>query len=181
MKPREQIKQAHEEAVIEQFLAWYNSKHGTAFKVIEKPQPPDALAQDQEKYIWIEHSDIYRSWEEAREERSTVTPGETPYERQEHPIYAPDERTALAFVSTLNKKLSKDSYDKWFRKYGPGILILTERDPLFDQSTWDCIIEKLKSSPFEDNRGFFKNIFLGYRSREGLLFIEVDYRKAKPS
>ena len=181
MKPREEIKQAHEESVIEQFLAWYNSKHGTAFRVIEKPQPPDALAQDHEKYIWIEHADIYRSREEAREERSAVTPGETPYERQEHPIYEPDKRTAVAFVSTLNKKLSKDSYDKWFKKYGPGILILTERDPLFDQSTWNCIIEKVNAHFFEDDKGYFERVFFGYRSMEGISFIEVDYRKAKPS
>jgi len=177
LKPREKIKQAHEDAVIEQFLSWYNSKHRTEFKIVEKPQPPDAVAQAHDVYIWIEHADIYRSSEEAREERSAVTPGETPYERQEHPIYEPDKRTAFAFASTLNKKLSKDSYVKWFKKYGPGILILTERDPLFNQSTWDCITEKLKSCSFEADRGHFKNIFLGYRSMEGISFIEVNYRK----
>jgi len=176
MKPREQIKQTHEDAVVDQFLSWYNSKHETKFKVIDKPEPPDAVAQENEKYLWIEHADIYRSSEEAREERSTVTPGEKPYERQEHPIVEPNKRVAVAFVSTLNNKLSKDSYEKWYEKYGPGILVLTERDPLFDQSTWDCISTELDSCSFEHDKGYFKEVFLGYRSMGGLAFIEVKYR-----
>jgi len=176
MKPREHIKQAHENAVIDSFLTWFNSKHGTNFKIMDKPDPPDAIVQDGDKYFWIEHADIYRSWEEAREERSAVTPCENPYERQEHPIGNPDKRTAIAFVSTLNSKLSKDSYEKWHNKYGQGILILTERDPLFNQSTWECINEHLNSSTFDNDRGFFKKIFMGYRCAIGLDFIEVELK-----
>ena len=178
MKPREKIQSAHEDAVIEQFLVWYNSKHGTEFKVFEKPEPPDALARDNGKVIWIEHADIYRSWEEAREERSAVTPGETPYERQEHPIIKPDKRAAAAFVSTMNSKLSKSSYEKWYNKYGHGILVLTERDPLFDQSTWDCISEELDSFCFDDDKGYFKETVFGYRSMGSLAFIVVKYQNS---
>lgn len=178
MKPRERIKQTHEDAVIEKFLSWYNSTHETKFKIIDKPEPPDAVAQDEGKYIWIEHADIYRSSEEAREERSAVTPGEKPYQRQEHLISEPDKRMAIAFVFTLNKKLSNNSYRNWYEKYGPGILILTERDPLFDQSTWDCISEELNSCSFENDKGYFKKIFLGYRIMGGLSFIEAEYRNS---
>jgi hypothetical protein len=178
MKPRKKIQQGHEDAVIDQFLSWYNSKHRTEFKVFEKPQPPDALARDKDKVIWIEHADIYRSWGEAREERSAVTPGETPYERQEHPIFEPDKRVSAAFISTMDKKLSKDSYEKWYEKYGPGILVLTERDPLFDQSTWDSMSSELDSCSFENDKGYFKEAFLGYRSRGGLAFIEIEYQNS---
>ena len=178
MKPREKIKQAHEDAVIDHFLKWYNAKHGTKFEVIEKPEPPDAVSQHENNFIWIEHADIYRSSEEAREERSAVTPGETPYERQEHPIDEPDKRTSFAFVSTLNKKLSKNSYSKWYKKYGPGFLILTERDPLFDQSTWDCITKTLKSESFENDKGYFNKVYLGYRSFSGFAFVEVEYQNS---
>ena len=176
MKPREQIKQAHEDAVIDEFLSWYNSKYKTRFKIIEKPDPPDAIAKDEDRYIWIEHADIYRSSEEAKEERSEVTLGEEPYARQEHPICEPDKRTAIAFISTLRKKLSKHSYDKWSEKYGRGILILTERDPLFSQSTWDVISTDVNSFTFEDDKGYFKNVFLGYRSMGRLDFIDVLYK-----
>ncbi len=173
MKPREQIQRAHEDAVINSFLAWYNSKNTTNFIVIEKPDPPDAIAKDGDKLIWIEHADIYRSYEEAQEERSFVTPGEKPYIRKEHPIFSPDERTAIAFITTLHKKISKVSYEEWHIKYGQGFLILTERDPLFSQSTWDCINEHLDSTSFINNTGFFKSVFLGYRCMNGLDFIEV--------
>lgn len=159
MKPREKIRQAHEDAVIDQFLEWYNSKNGTNFKVFEKPQPPDALAQDDGKFIWLEHADIYRNSEEAREERSAVTPGEIPYERRDL-IYEPDKRTAFAFIATLTNKLSKNSYNIWFEKYGPGILILTERDPLFNESTLDCITEELKTANLQSDQGYFHTVYL---------------------
>lgn len=178
MKPREKIKQAHEDAVIDQFLEWYNLKHGTKFEVFEKPDPPDALAQHDGKFVWIEHADIYRSSEEAREERAAVTPGENPYERKEHPIYDPDKRTAFAFAATLRKKLSKNSYDIWFEQYGPGILVLTERDPLFDESTWDCISDKLKVEIIQNDKGYFHTVYLGYRSMGGLAFIEIEYQNS---
>jgi len=173
MKPREQIMRAHEDAVIEVFIKWLNSKQGTNFKVISKPDPPDAIAQDGNQYIWIEHADIFRSWEEARETISSVTPGEDPYERKEHPIFSPDQRIALAFIATLNKKLSKTSYETWYKKYGQGFLILTEQDPLFNQSSWECINEHLAESNFDNDKGYFKSVFLGYRCMIGLDFIEV--------
>jgi hypothetical protein len=175
IKPREVIKQAHEDSVIELFLEWYNAENQTQFTVINKPEPPDAIVQYGNKTIWIEHADIYRSTEEAREERSAVTPGETPYYRQEHPIHEPDIRIAFAFISILKKKLLKDSYEKWFKIYGPGILILTERDPLFSQSTWDCITEKLESESFQNDKGYFETVYLGYRSMNSLAFMRVDY------
>lgn len=173
MKPREQIQRAHEDAVINTFLAWYNLRNTTNFTVIEKPDPPDAIAQDGDKFIWIEHADIYRSYEEAQEERSYVNPGEKPYVRKEHPIFSPDERTAIAFMTTLDKKISKGSYEEWHIKYGQGILILTERDPLFSQSTWACINEHLDSATFGNDKGFFKSVFFGYRCMGGLGFTEV--------
>ena len=73
-------------------------------------------------------------------------------------------------------KYSKDSYEKWYEKYGPGILVLTERDPLFDQSTWDSMSSELDSCSFENDKGYFKEAFLGYRSRGGFAFIEIEYQ-----
>lgn len=178
MKPREAVKQAHEDAVISEFLDWYNLANKSNFKLIAKPEPPDAIAKYLKKEIWIEHADIYRSAEEAREERSAVTPGEKPYNRQEHPIFEPDKRTANALIATLKKKIQKNSYEEWFKKYGGGFLILTERDPPFDQSTWDRINDELKKASFQNDKGFFESVYLGYRSGGGLAFIEIKYRNS---
>lgn len=178
MKPRGKIQQSHENAVIDQFLSWYNLKHRTGFKVFSKPEPPDALAKFKQKVIWIEHADIYRSREEAREERSFITPGETSYERQERPIFEPDNRVSEAFIFTMENKLSKDSYKKCCEKYGPGILLLTERDPLFNQSTWDSMSSALESCSFESDKGYFKKAYLGYRGRNGLGFINIEWHRS---
>ncbi|MBW2621988.1 MAG: hypothetical protein JRD68_03715 [Deltaproteobacteria bacterium] len=175
MKYRELVQKRHEKSIIDQFLSWYNIKQGTEFEVVRRPDPPDAIAQDNSNIIWIEHTDIYRSAEEAKEERSFATPGETPYERQERPIRSPDKRIALSFVRNLNKKLSKESYYRNFKALGPGLLVLTERDPLFSQSTWDCILAEIDSYCFANDKGYFQSVFLGYRSKGGLSFLEVEY------
>ncbi len=176
MKPRENLQRQHEKWVIDQFLSWYNIKQGTEFKVVKRPDPPDAIAQDKNNIIWIEHTDIYRSAEEAKEERSLATPGEIPYERQEHPIASPDKRIAISAVRTLNKKLSKESYYNSFEIFGPGILILNERDNLITESTWDCVMAEINSHCFAYDKGYFKNVFFGYRSLGSLSFHEVKYR-----
>ena len=168
--------QAHEDAVVDQFLEWYNSEHETEFSVLEKPKPPAALAQHDGKFMWIEHADIYRSSEEAREEGAAVTPGETLYEGQEHPIDEPDKTTVSAFVTTLDQKISKDSYDKMFEKYGSGILVLTGRDHLVNESTKDCITEQLQMENFPNEKGQFQTVYLGYRSMDDLAFIEIEYQ-----
>ena len=173
MRAREKIKYAHETAVIETFINRLNFKTSKDFKIIDRPNPPDAILQSGNIYLWVEHADIYRNAEEAREECSIVTPGETPRYHSEHPIVEPDERITISFIAILHKKLMKESYREPFKKFGPGILILTEQDPGFDESTMECIQDKLVGYDFSGVRRYFKEAYLGYDSMGNLLFQRV--------
>lgn len=173
MRPREVIKNGHENAVIKQFVAWLNSSTGKNYKIIAKPEPPDALLEHDGGYKWVEHADIYRNAEEAREEYSSVTPGEQPYFHTEHPILSPDAKIASRVFSVIQQKFSKSSYAEMNDLYGPGILLLTERDPLFDESTLNGICELLGGVAYEGNKDFFESVYLGIRSMGTLVFFRL--------
>lgn len=178
MTSRKEIQEAHEHNVIQQFVTWLNSTTSSHLRVITRPNPPDAVLRDEccSLWVWIEHADIYRSDEEAHEERSLAVPGEKDYFHTEHPIIEPDQRLATAFVKTLHDKLQKSSYASAFETYGRGILILTERDAVFSGSTVERIQEKVGSYDFSGDRGYFKEVYLGYRSLIGLRFERIYYK-----
>jgi len=132
MVSRKQVKDAHEMAVIQQFVDCLNITTSSHFKVVAKPEPPDAVLFDEccSRWGWVEHADVYRTGDEAHEEWSAVAPDEAHYVHQESPICEPDDRFGSALTETLTEKLSKPSYVKAFEAYGPGILVLTERQSI---------------------------------------------------
>lgn len=181
MRPREQIKRAHESAVIDQFVSWLNRSKGARFTVVDRPDPPDAIIVDGNKASWVEHADLYRDWEEAREELTFVTPGERHICHSENPIADPDLRTAAAFVQTMRDKLTKGSYKPIFEKYGRGYLVISERDPLFDRDTIQEIDCATEAALFREDKRYFKGVFLALRGNSGLVFGKVRYYRTKLS
>jgi hypothetical protein len=181
MTSRKQVQEAHEHDVIRQFITWLNSTTSSHFRVTARPDPPDAVLYDEccSRWVWLEHADIYRSGDEAHEERSLAVAGERDYFHTEHPIVGLDQRLATAFVEILGDKLQKSSYACVFETYGPGILILTERDPLFTGSTIERIQEELTAHDFSADLGCFKHVYLGYRSLGGLRFEPIRYKSTR--
>ncbi len=175
MQARKQIKDKHEGCVIEAFVCWYNAQTAQRFSIVARPNPPDAVVQFEDTKLWIEHADVYRGPEEAREEYAYATLGESDYDHSERPIVEPDERTTIALLAILDKKLAKESYKEFFEKFGKGLLLLTERDPLFSESTMECIRERLREHNFSKDRGYFKEAYIGYRLslRENLFFERI--------
>ena len=173
MHNRKKIQDNHELAVLNEFINWLNSQSHGEFKIIGRPDPPDAIIKGNGRIEWLEHTDAYRSPEEAQEERSLVTSGEKPFHRKEHPIVIPDERIATVVVNNLHSKLQQDSYKTVYEKYGQGTLIVSERDPLFCLDTLDSIKTALSSYFFVADRGYFKQAYLCIRSSGGYFFEEI--------
>ena len=109
MTSRKQVQDAHEDDVIRQFIAWLNSTTSSHFRVAARPDPPNAVLCDEccSRWVWVEHADIYRSGDEAHEERSLAVAGEKDYFHKEHPIVEPDLRLATHFVEIFGDKLQK--------------------------------------------------------------------------
>lgn len=171
------IKNAHESAVIDDFVTWLNRKHGTDWRVIDRPDPPDAIIEDGEVRSWVEHTDLYRHWEEARSETSFITPGKEHIPHSENPIFDPDRRTAMALMDTLKKKLSNRSYRSAYGKYGRGYLVISERDPLFDHATVEEIDRITEEVMITGDIGFFKKVYLATHGQDGLVYGEITYHR----
>jgi len=170
------IKRQHEIAVIENFVAWLNQSSGAHWVIIEHPDPPDAIIKDGEKTSWVEHADLYRHWEEARSETSFVTPGTEHIPHSENPISDPDQRTAMALMSLLQDKLSKDSYSEVHEAYGPGFLLISERDPLFDSNTVAVIDRLSEQIAIADDKGYFARVYLAIRETHRVVYGELTYQ-----
>jgi hypothetical protein len=173
MGNRKEIQDQHELAILNEYINWLNSQSDEEFKIIERPDPPDAIIKGNDRIKWLEHTDAYRSPEEAQEERSLVTLGEKPFHHKEHPIISPDERFAGVVVNNLHSKLQKDSYKVVYEKYGQGTLIVSERDPLFGSDTLNDIRTALNSYVFVGDRGYFKQAYLCIRANGGYIFEEI--------
>ena len=168
MNGRKDIQRQQELDVMTLFVQWLGQQEQVTYTLVERPDPPDGIYTTPSRTIWLEVVGIYRSGDEAHEDWSLVTPSEKRFQHPEHPIMSPDERTADALVTVLVKKISSKSYRSAFEKYGRGILICCERDPLLGKSTLEEIHSRLQDEVknFDEvDKGFFKDAYLYDRVR----------------
>jgi hypothetical protein len=169
---RKDIQNQHEESVIQEFMHWYAKYAQESFDIIERPDPPDAIVKSEKRFCWIEHGDIYRHPDDAREERSFANHEEDRFLHSEQVFINPDQDLFDAFVRVLNKKLSNTAYEKAVQSYGQGILLLTERYPLFGDDDLKRIQEYCLEADFLFNLGYFESVYLGVRT-ERLIFVQL--------
>jgi len=169
MMTRREIQEKSEKSSIEsalRILYPLSSLFGNDPEIIDKPNPPDAIVQQGNKIFWVEHTNAYRNEDEARELWTHVVHGEKPHQRKEEIIFEPDKQMSLSILNAMVKKMTSDSYAWCFEKYGQGILIISERDALFSDSTLQTL--KKDTEGFYDslcwkrcgNKGFFHSAYL---------------------
>ena len=176
MSDRRNLKSAHEDAVIQQFVDWLNIEKGTNFKITEKPDPPDALIVDGRKVTWVEQTDLYGSKEEARSEITYLSKAEKHISHDTDTLVVnPEINIASVLLDLMKDKLSKNSYTPSKKKYGKGYLVISERDPYFDRQTIEAIDLITENSLIPNDKRCFKGVFLAIRNQSGLTFGEIRY------
>lgn len=170
MNRRREIQQQHERAVVSDFLRWFERRRKVAFRVIDEPNPPEAIIQSPRLTRWVEVVDAFWSKEWARDQYSYATPGEKHVSIGPGPHAGPDLNFAHSFVQSLSKKLAKSSYLAVAKKYGPGYLVVNVDYPLFDRRAHLTAKELwAKGQPWPDN-GCFREVFLRIRVFRGYAF-----------
>ncbi len=168
MNIRQALQEKREEEVIVAFVNWLNTWDSRRWEIVERPNPPDAILRSGTTFTWIEHTNIFRNDEEARDQMSHRTPGEQPYTHPGQSIYLRD-TFGEAFSDRLHCKLTLLSYEPVHRKFGRGILLLDERDPLFDARTLEDIRERAVAyaewSP-KGGLGFYSTVYLHYFNKD---------------
>jgi len=164
MANRRPIQIRHERAVIQNFLTWINSRRGTRFKIIEEPNPPDAIIKSVHSTRWVEVTDAFFSNSYARDLYSYATPGEEHKPIEPGPYYYPDASFVFRFVDVLSSKLKKQSYLPYLEKYGAGFLIVPIQYPLFDGQTINIMKKRWLSMQPVENLGCFKEVYITFSS-----------------
>jgi hypothetical protein len=166
---RRPIKQAHEKAYIEAFLRWHAVAYRSRFCIVARPDPPDAIIRSERTTRWVEVGDAYWSDEWARDLNSYATPGEKHCPIHGGPHVGMDEQHASRFVAVLKDKLESNSYASCNSDYGPGYLVLPMMSPFFDANT-TRLMRQYWDATSALNLGFFRGVFLAYRSLNQIQF-----------
>lgn len=154
------MQKQHEQAVVAGFLNYYNQINGTQFAVDSEPEPPEAIAKDGEKCIWLEVTDVYFSDDLAKDVQSYATPGETHIPEKGGVKESPDKTFLQRFMGVVETKLSKPSYKEVCEIYGPGILIVGIQYPLFNEEMLHELQVYQKSMSLAGNLGYFNKIYI---------------------
>ena len=83
----------------------------------------------------------------------------------------------MALMALLQDKLSNSSYRSAYEHHGQGFLVISVRDPLFDNDTVAEIDRATEQMKVADDNRYFCKIYLAIRSPQDLLYREVTYRK----
>ncbi len=158
---RREIKEGHEQAVINSFKQYCESK-GNTFEVLSKPEPPDALVLIGGKEVWIEITDAFLNKEFAESVTSYVAEDKNhkPVSKEKRFTIEPDQTFRTILIECILKKYTKDSIGKIFKESGSGILIVGINTPFSDAkelaiSEKDAVLDSIKHCEKRFNAIYF--------------------------
>jgi hypothetical protein len=170
MNRRREIQQQHERAVVADFLEWFQARRKVAFRVVDEPNPPEAIIQSARLTRWVEVVDAFWSEAWARDQYSYATPGETHVSIGSGPHLGPDATFAENFVRAVANKLDKPTYLPAATRYGPGYLVVNVDYPLFNGRAHSKIVDVWAKGRPWPNKHCFREVFLRIRMTRGYRF-----------
>ena len=156
---RRHVQQLHERFNVNLFLEEFNSRYHVDFKVIEEPNPPEAIIQSKNTTRWVEVTTVYLDKEQAIDLHTYAVEGEKHKPRAQGSTVELDEQFAKQFVRVVKKKLAKPTYSPFFDEHGKGYLVVSVQYPMFDSKTL-AIIERIWDATEILDKGFFKSIYI---------------------
>jgi len=161
MNPRRRVQELHERFNVNLFLKEFNARYHADFKVIQEPNPPEAIIQSGRTKRWVEVTTAYLSDAYAIDLNTYAVKGEQHIPSEPNMLGDPDVEFAKQFVRVVAKKLQKATYKPFFSAHGKGYLVVSIKDPLFGQSTLTAIEHVWDKTQVLD-KGFFKSIYIVY-------------------
>lgn len=161
MGTRRLIQQADERLHVNNFLSRFNRSHRSDFRVVQEPNPPEAIVRSSRGTIrWIEVTTALWNRRWAEDIISYANPDESYKPIDKGPYRNVTDEFNRNFVGILQKKLGKKSYVDALRKYGPGYLIIAIRHPFY------LDINNLRKywATTVDDMGCFRSVFVTFRS-----------------
>jgi hypothetical protein len=160
---RREVLKAHERFTIDLFLEWFNRQHCSQFKVVDEPDPPEAVIKSGKTTRWVEVTAAFGSDVFAQDLCSYATEGEAHKPVPDGAVSVnPTAVFVQRLVTLLAKKLSKSSYVGCRDTYGPGYLIVSIQYPFFDKDVVARLGRAWDESRIVD-RGCFRSVYFAHR------------------
>ncbi len=166
MNKRSEVKGKHELICITTFIDEINRRHRSVYKVIDTPDPPDAIIQSNNKTTWVEVVTAHMSKAFAKDIWSFATPAETHHPMMCNVMVGPD----TDFVQVVRKKNDLASYEAIRDKYGAGYLVVSVQYPHFKDNTLKVMRKLWNATTFAD-KGCFRSIYLIVRCYKGYVVV----------
>lgn len=120
---RRNLKQVHEDAVLQQFSE-YIKQLGNSFKVLETPDPPEAIIEINGKKTWLEVTDAFLDKEHAIALTTGISVDVNHISDSGRLVIEPDGRFSSVLQSVIEAKYDKASMHSIFHSQGAGILLV---------------------------------------------------------
>jgi hypothetical protein len=163
---RRSVQEAHERFTVDQFICELNRRHRSNYRVIDEPNPPEAIIQSNRTMSWVEVTTAFWFEEFAKDIYSFATEGEKHEPIEYGDFVEPDAQFSSRFAAVVKKKLEKPSYSNVRDKYGPGYLVVFIQYPAFDRHTLRYMQEAWSKVTVTDLK-CFRSIYLMYRVFNG--------------
>ncbi len=145
MVKRRDLKQAHEDAVLQQFSEYIRNL-GDTFTVLKTSDPPDAIIEVNARKTWLEITDAFWDKDHAIGLTTGVSKDVDPVSDSGRLVIEPDESFSSVLQSVIEAKYDKASMHSIFQSQGAGILLVGIFTPFASaadivQSEAKCILE----------------------------------------
>lgn len=164
--PRRKVQEAHERFQVGLLLDTLNHRHRSDFKVIEEPNPPEAIIQSRSTLRWVEVVTAFWNSAFAKDVYSFATEGEKHASVGNGAFMNMDQEFACSFADAVQAKLEKSTYESIRDSYGLGYLLVSVQFPFFSDDTYVYIRNEWRKRQIND-RGCFRAVYLTHRIYEG--------------
>ncbi len=164
--PRRAVQEAHERFNVGLLLDALNTRHRANFKVIEEPNPPEAIIQSKCTTRWVEVVTAFWNAAYAKDLFSYATEGEEHESIGNGAFMNMTPQFAENFANAVQSKLEKPTYEPFRDKYGPGYLLVSVQFPFLGRDAWHFMRAAWAKRQIQD-RGCFRSIYLAYRVFNG--------------
>lgn len=123
MVKRRDLKSAHEDAVIRQFKA-HLENDGSRLDILDKPEPPEAIAELNGERTWIEITDAFLDKDHAIGLTSYASDDVDHVPDDGRLIVDPDATFSNVLHAVIEAKYDKATMQKIAEAEGPGILLV---------------------------------------------------------
>ncbi len=123
MVKRRELKHVHEDAVLQQFSA-YLEKLGSTIKIVDKPDPPDAIVEIDGQKTWVEITDAFLDKDHAIGLTTGVSEDADHISDSDRLVIDPDALFSSVLRSVIGEKYDKNTMHSTYYGQGAGVLLV---------------------------------------------------------